>query len=131
MADIVAEAKELASFAADKKMDKGLISFVSILGSGIVIILCSGFIPALQDFTMIIVAVMFLVAGIVSTLGSGMKGKTLAKTSWQGVTSIFPAVLMILMASSMQIVKTWISQKNLCGSCIPIMKCRSLRQKRR
>ena len=69
---------------------------------GIAFILCSGFIPALQDFTMIIVAVMFLVAGIVSTLVSGMSGKDLAKTSMQGLASIFPAVIMILMASSIK-----------------------------
>lgn len=93
---------EMTSFATDKKMDKGLICFVSILGAGILTILCSGFIPALQDYTMIIVAVMFLAAGIVSTLVSGMKGKELAKTSWNGVTSIFPAVIMILMASSIK-----------------------------
>ncbi len=93
---------KLDNFKADKKMDKGLICFASILGAGLLTILCSGFIPALQDYTMIIVAVMFLIAGIVSTLVSGMKGKELAKTSWQGVTSIFPAVLMILMASSIK-----------------------------
>ncbi|MBQ8575258.1 MAG: YfcC family protein [Clostridia bacterium] len=93
---------EMTLFATDKKMDKGLICFVSILGAGILTILCSGFIPALQDYTMIIVAVMFLAAGIVSTLVSGMKGKELAKTSWNGVTSIFPAVIMILMASSIK-----------------------------
>ena len=98
----ISRAKELEAFTADKKMDKGLICFVSILGAGIFTVLCSGFIPALQDYTMIIVAVMFLVAGIVSTLVSGMKGKVLAKTSWQGVTTIFPAVLMILMASSIK-----------------------------
>ncbi|MBQ3128148.1 MAG: YfcC family protein [Clostridia bacterium] len=90
------------NFSTDKKMDKGLICFVSILGAGILTILCSGFIPALQDYTMIIVAVMFLAAGVTATLVSGMKGKELAKTSWNGVTSIFPAVIMILMASSIK-----------------------------
>ena len=54
-------------------MDKGLIPFASILGFGILLVLLSGFIKELQDLTMIIVAVMFLVAGIVSTLISGMK----------------------------------------------------------
>lgn len=92
----------LQTFATDKKMDKGLICFVVILGVGILTILCSGFIPALQDYTMIIVAVMFLAAGVTATLVSGMKGKELAKTSWNGVTSIFPAVIMILMASSIK-----------------------------
>lgn len=98
----VSEINKIESIVGDKKMDKGVICFVSILGAGIVTILLSGFISALQDYTMIIVAVMFLVAGIVSTLASGMKGKVLAKTSFQGVTSILPAVIMILMASSIK-----------------------------
>ena len=76
--------------------------FIGILGFGITIILCSALIPALQDLTMIIVAVMFLAAGIVSTLVSGMSGKDLGKTFWAGITSIFPAVIMILMASSIK-----------------------------
>lgn len=92
----------LTDFTSDKKMDKALICFVSILGVGIVTILCSGFIPALQDYTMIIVAVMFLLAGIVSTLVSGMKVKELGKTFASGLGSILPAVLMILMASSIK-----------------------------
>lgn len=98
----ISQSADIESFNSDKRMDKGLVCFVSILGAGILTVLCSGFISALQDYTMIIVAVMFLFAGVVSTLVSGMKGKVLAKTSWQGVTSIFPAVLMILMASSIK-----------------------------
>ncbi|MBP3330057.1 MAG: YfcC family protein [Clostridia bacterium] len=88
--------------SADPKKDKALICFVSILGVGILTVLSSGFITALQDYTMIIVAVMFLIAGIVSTLVSGMKAKDLGKTSLGGVVSILPAVIMILMASSIK-----------------------------
>ena len=51
---------------------------------------------------MVIVAVMFLAAGIVSCLVSGMTGKSLVKTFLDGVVSILPAVLMILMASSIK-----------------------------
>ena len=89
-------------FVADAKLDRALICFASILGVGIATVLCSGFIPALQDYTMIIVAVMFLVSGIVSTLVSGMSGKSLGKTSLDGVVGILPAVIMILMASSIK-----------------------------
>ena len=88
--------------SADPKKDKALICFVSILGVGILTVLSSGFITALQDYTMIIVAVIFLIAGIVSTLVSGMKAKDLGKTSLDGVVSILPAVIMILMASSIK-----------------------------
>ncbi len=90
------------NFTKDKKLDRGMICFISILGAGIAIILSSALIPALQDLTMIIVAVMFLAAGIVSTLVSGMTVKELLKTFWDGIASIFPAVFMILMASSIK-----------------------------
>lgn len=89
-------------FVPDKKMDKGLVSFAVILGTGIVCILSSVFITILQDLTMIIVAIMFLVAGIVSVILSGMNGKKICSTFLHGLVSILPAVLMILMASSIK-----------------------------
>lgn len=89
-------------FTSDSKMDKGMVCFISILGAGIAVILCSALIPALQDYTMIIVAVMFLAAGIISVVVSGMSVKELGKTFWNGISSIFPAVIMILMASSIK-----------------------------
>ncbi len=91
-----------SQFVENAQMNRALICFVSILGIGIATILASGFIPALQDYTMIIVAVMFLIAGIVSTLVAGMGGKRLLLTSLAGVAGIFPAVIMILMASSIK-----------------------------
>ncbi|MCQ2551278.1 MAG: AbgT family transporter [Clostridia bacterium] len=96
------EKKALTDFEKDKKMDKGLALFGGIIGFGIVIVLFSPFIPALQDYTMVIVALMFLVAGIVAPLASGMGGKTLAGSFGNGVVSMLPAVLMILMASSIK-----------------------------
>ena len=51
---------------------------------------------------MIIVAVMFLLGGIAAALVSGMTPGTLGKTFWKGLTSMLPAVLMILMASSIK-----------------------------
>lgn len=89
-------------FAKDKKMDRGLNCFVCTLGIGILIVLCSGFITALQDYTMVIVAVMFLAAGIGAVLLAGMKGKDLGRTFFKGVKSILPAVLLILMAGSIK-----------------------------
>lgn len=89
-------------FIENPRMDKSLLSFALILGFGIALILCSPFIPALQDVTMIIVAVMFLIAGIVSCLVAGMSASKIGRASIQGVTSILPAVAMILMASSIK-----------------------------
>ncbi|MBQ9783998.1 MAG: YfcC family protein [Clostridia bacterium] len=98
----IADVEHESHFTESVQMNRALICFVSILGAGIATILCSGFIPALQDYTMIIVAVMFLIAGVVSTLVAGMGGKRLLSTSLSGVAGIFPAVIMILMASSIK-----------------------------
>ena len=93
---------EESNFVPDKKMDSALICFASILGAGILLVLSSAFIKELQDLTMIIVAVMFLIAGIVSTLVSGMRASTLTKASFAGIMGILPAIVMILMASSIK-----------------------------
>ncbi len=92
----------LGNFHADRKMDKALILFATILGVGILIVLSSAFLTFLQDYTMIIVALMFLVAGLVSVIVAGMKGNELVKNFLNGMVTIFPAVFMILMASSIK-----------------------------
>ena len=94
--------QSLGQFTQSKEMEHGLRWFLVILGAGILVILCSGFIPAIQDYTMIIVALMFLLSGTVSCLVSGMDKKVMIQTAFQGVQTIFPAVLMILMASSIK-----------------------------
>ena len=94
------------AYPTDNAMNRGLMCFASILGAGILLVLCSGFIPFLQDLTMIIVAVAFLAAGITACLVSGMEGKALAKSFGKGVVSILPAVAMILMASSVKYILT-------------------------
>ena len=93
-------------FEADKQMDKGLICFVCIVGLGIALVLSSVFVTVLQDYTMIIVAVMFLVAGVWATLISGTKASVLGITFWNGLISVLPAVLMILMANSIKYTMT-------------------------
>ena len=96
------EVRGAAQFTRDARMDRGLICFVTILGTGVLAVLLSGFLSFLRDYTMIIVAVMFLAAGVSATLVSGMSGKALALSSGKGVLGILPAVLMILMASSIK-----------------------------
>ena len=86
----------------NREMNRGLICFVTILGIGILLVLSSVLFPVLQDYTMIIVAVMFLTAGISATLLSGLGIKRLGSTFGNGVVSILPAVLMILMANSIK-----------------------------
>lgn len=91
-----------SDFIEDPKMNKALIVFVCILGAGILLVLCSVFLTFLQDYTMIIVALMFLVAGISSIVVAGMSAKDLGKNFLNGIATIIPAVFMILMASSIK-----------------------------
>ena len=79
----------------DKRMDRGLLLFACILGAGIAVVISSGFIPALRDFTMIIVAIMFLVAGVVAVLAAGMGVKGLLKSFLSGLIAIAPSVLIL------------------------------------
>jgi uncharacterized ion transporter superfamily protein YfcC len=89
-------------FERDEKMDKGLVAFVCVLGVGIAAVLSSVWISALQDYTMVIVALTFLVAGVSAVLLSGMNLSALGGHFIHGLISILPAVLMILMASSIK-----------------------------
>lgn len=93
---------DFKDFVPNKKMDKGVLLFGTILGTGIILVLSSVFVTVLQDLTMIIVAVMFLLAGIAAVFAAGMNGKQLGSTFIYGITSVLPAVLMILMANSIK-----------------------------
>lgn len=89
-------------FVSDKKMDRALIVFASILALGILTVLSSGFIAVLQDYTMIIVALAFLVAGVASVLLAGTKLSSLGRNFGKGIVNILPAVLLLLLASSIK-----------------------------
>lgn len=88
-------------FVRDEKMDQGLKYFVGIMCGGILLVLSSAFLTFLQDMTMIIVAITFLAAGIVSVVHTG-RGGNIWKTFFNGMGSVFPAVFMILMANSIK-----------------------------
>lgn len=89
------------TFENNKRMDQGLVWFVALLGAGIAVVLSSAFITALQGYTMIIVAVTFLAAGMIASAVS-RNGGNLGKVFLNGLVSVLPAVLMILMANSIK-----------------------------
>ena len=89
-------------FVRSRPMDRGLAFFGITVGIGLLLVLCSSVITALQDYTMIIVAVMFLIAGVGAVLLAGMKGKALVAGFGKGIVTMLPAVLLILMASSIK-----------------------------
>ena len=102
----VTQPQQMGEYQDNPDMDRALAFFGGILCAGIALVLSSGFFSALRDYTMIIVAVMFLAAGITATLVSGMGGKALSKSFLRGVIAVSPSVLMILMASSIKYTMT-------------------------
>ena len=92
--------------AVDPKLGKALKFFVMTLAIGIVIVLSSALLTFLQDYTMIIVALAFLIAGLLSAKAAGLSGKQMARSFGSGALSIAPAILMILMAASIKFTLT-------------------------
>ena len=86
----------------DPKKSRALRWFVSIMGMGMILIFSSSFITALQDYTIVIVALLFLIGGLTSSILSGMTAKQIGESFCKGAVSIFPAVVLILMASSIK-----------------------------
>lgn len=103
------------TFVDNKAMNRGLVCFTVIMCAGIVVVISSVLFVTLQDYTMVIVAIMFLVAGVVSVLVSGMSLKKLGEAFWNGLVSVLPAVLMILMANS---IKYTLVEGNILGSIL-------------
>lgn len=89
-------------FTRDDRMERALRWFTVTLAFGVAMILSSVFIHALQDFLMPLIALIFLFAGTSSVLASGYGLKNFARQFGKGIVSILPAVLLILMASSVR-----------------------------
>lgn len=105
------------NFKKDEKMDKALKCFISIMCSGILLVLSSVFLTFLQDITMIIVAITFLAAGIISVIYTG-RGGNIFRTFMKGVGTVFPAVFMILMANS---IKYTMEEGNIINTILQAM----------
>ena len=106
---------ETGEFTRNRKMDAGVRLFVILIAVGIVFVLASGLIPALQDYTMIVVALMFLIAGVGSCLAAGITGKELRRSFFRGMVAVSPSILMILMASS---IKYILAEGNILDSIL-------------
>ena len=105
------------NFRKDEKMDKALKYFIGIMCGGILLVLSSVFLTFLQDITMIIVAITFLAAGIISVKYTG-RGGNIFRTFMKGMGTVFPAVFMILMANS---IKYTMQEGNIINTILQAM----------
>ncbi len=87
-----------------KDYKKSLV-WLSIFILLILFALVSGsFLPAISDYTMPLVGILFFIAGIGSGLLAGMGGKNLTKAMVDGLSGIAPAIPLILMAASIKFI---------------------------
>lgn len=93
-----------SEFNIDPKMEKGKNGFLITMGVGIVITIVAALVPALQDYTLVGIALSFLVAGILAPRLSGMTRKDTAKEFFKGILFMLPAIAMILLASAIKYV---------------------------
>ena len=91
-----------ATHQQDIKMQRGLKAFAIILGVGILAIVFSSFISFLQGILMPLIAVVFLLSGLLSSKLCGMNAGEMTRNFFKGIVSIAPAILLILMASSIR-----------------------------
>ena len=90
------------TFTKDENMEKAYKAFIIIFSVAIIIVLASPIIKALQDYTLIIVALSFLVAGIVSIKLTKTSTKDMLMYFKEGAIDILPSALLVLMASSIK-----------------------------
>jgi uncharacterized ion transporter superfamily protein YfcC len=73
-----------------------------IIGFGLVLIILSSFIAFLQNTITVLMAVIFLAAGIAGCFSAGMKPLEFLKQFGKGIATMLPGVGILLMASSIK-----------------------------
>ena len=89
-------------FVLNNDMEKAYKAFIIIFSLAIVLVLISPLITVLQDYTLIIVALMFLIAGLVSVKLTKTTNAQLFSFIKNGVIDVLPSAVLILMAASIK-----------------------------
>ena len=89
-------------FRKDRDLDKAILVFGLVLGAGLILCVASTVITALQDYTLIIIALCFLIGGVSASLVAKMSGKELLKAFGKGAFIMLPGLVLILFASSIK-----------------------------
>lgn len=89
-------------FEKNPKLDKAIWMFGITLLVGLALVISSIGITFLQDYTLEIIAICFLIGGIGAGLIAGMSWKEIGKAFGKGTVTMLPGVLMILLASSIR-----------------------------
>jgi uncharacterized ion transporter superfamily protein YfcC len=87
-----------------KGMKKALIWFSIFMGTAILMVLVTSFIPAISDFAFPIMGILFLIGGVGAGIFAKMGAKNLVKSFFKGWLNMLPGILLILMAYSVKFI---------------------------
>ncbi|PID82632.1 MAG: hypothetical protein CSB16_00655 [Clostridiales bacterium] len=82
-------------------VDRGIKIFIAFLSIMIITMILGFFIPSISQIVFPLFALLFLIGAIASTLSSGYKG-SIFKVLINGMLSVAPAILLIMMATSIK-----------------------------
>lgn len=85
-----------------RKLDRAIICFCISMLLILISIIAASMVPALSDLIMPLIGILFLAGSILSSAISGLDIKTGLKTLVNGVVSMAPGILLILMAMSVK-----------------------------
>lgn len=89
-------------YTKDPALDRAVVLFGFVLGVGILLCILSTVLPALQDYTLIIIALCFLIGGVGASLTAKMRVRDLLRAFGKGAVIMLPGLLLILLASSIR-----------------------------
>ncbi len=91
---------DLGSAAANPRTGRAALVFGLFMLLIIGVLLAGPFVPAISDYTLPLVGVLFFIGGLVSGILSGAGGKLIGKALKEGMIGLAPGIPLILMAAS-------------------------------
>lgn len=83
-------------------LGRAVVWFTVFLVFILLVLIGGPFIPAISDYALPLVGILFLIAGLGAGLLSGAERKAVFKALWEGITGIAPGIILILMAVSIK-----------------------------
>ncbi|MBN2878013.1 MAG: YfcC family protein [Clostridia bacterium] len=90
--------------ANNKKLNRAVIWFASMLAVLFAVLISGSFIPGISDIALPLVGIVFFIGGVGAGLFSGIGAKKTFGSFLKGALEIAPAILLILMASSIKFI---------------------------
>jgi len=91
---------DLASSTTNPRVGKAGLVFGLFLVLILAVLIAGPFVPAMSDYTLPLVGLLFFIGGMVAGLVSGASGRLIGKALKEGILGLAPGIPLILMAAS-------------------------------